>query len=96
MNGARKRENTSRVYPPSTAGLHRWRGKPPEGGWEAGPVTSPRGVSRPKGPMSQVTTRKLVKLAAALRTPRRKVSPMQVAAQLLEEGVARGEWRFGR
>jgi hypothetical protein len=39
--------------------------------------------------MSAATTRKLAKLAEALSTSERKVSPMQVAAQLLEEAVKR-------
>jgi len=58
--------------------------------------TDPRGVGRPKVPMSQATTRKLENLAAALGTPRRKVSPMQVAGQLLEEAVAPVEYGLVR
>jgi hypothetical protein len=38
--------------------------------------------------MSEATAEKLAQLAAALSTAERKVSPMQVAAQLLEEAVA--------
>lgn len=41
--------------------------------------------------MSAATTRKLAQLAHALSTPKRKVSPMQVAARLLEEAVERIE-----
>ena len=41
--------------------------------------------------MSAATERKLVELAEAMSTPGRKVSPMQVAAQLLEGAVARLE-----
>ena len=39
--------------------------------------------------MSAATTRKLRQFAEALSTPERQVSPMQVAAQLLEEAVRR-------
>jgi hypothetical protein len=39
--------------------------------------------------MSEATFAELVALAAAVSTPDRKVSPMQVAAQLLEEAVGR-------
>jgi hypothetical protein len=44
---------------------------------------------RPKVPMSKGTAKKLSKIAKALSTPERKVSPMQIAAQLLEEAVGR-------
>lgn len=54
-------------------------GRPTVSGWE---------LSR-KVPMSRATKRKLDELAAAASTDDRKVSPMQVAAQLLEEGLAR-------
>ena len=56
-------------------------GRPSVSGW----------TSRPKVPMSQATERKLDRLAERASTPGRKVSPMQVAAQLLEEAVARCE-----
>jgi hypothetical protein len=46
-------------------------------------------VCRPKVPMSAATRRRLVEIAEAMSTPQRRVSPMQVAAQLLEEAVAR-------
>ncbi|HWE94012.1 MAG TPA: hypothetical protein VG269_08625 [Tepidisphaeraceae bacterium] len=39
--------------------------------------------------MSKATEQKLAHLAERASTPRRKVSPMQVAAQLLEESAAR-------
>jgi hypothetical protein len=61
----------------------------PSQGERAGRPTNPNWVSRPKVPMSKATARKLEELAAALSTPQRKVSPMQVAAQLLEEALAR-------
>jgi hypothetical protein len=52
-------------------------GRPTDATWE----------SRPKVPMSAATRRRLGEIAAALSTPERQVSPMQVAAQLLEEAV---------
>jgi hypothetical protein len=54
-------------------------GRPSVSGW----------TSRPKVPMSKATEQKLAHLAERASTPQRKVSPMQVAAQLLEEAVAR-------
>jgi hypothetical protein len=39
--------------------------------------------------MSEATRQRLVEIAEAISTPERRVSPMQVAAQLLEEAVAR-------
>jgi len=41
--------------------------------------------------MSEATARKLAEIAEAMCTSGRKVSPMQVAAQLLEEALARME-----
>jgi hypothetical protein len=43
----------------------------------------------PKVPMSAATEAKLARLAERASTPQRKISPMQLAAQLLEEVVAR-------
>jgi hypothetical protein len=43
---------------------------------------------RPKVPMSRATKRRLVQLARKASTPKREVSPMQVAARLLEEALA--------
>ena len=63
----------------------------PSQGERPGRPTNPTWVSRPKVPMSKATAQKLQKLATALSTPRRKVSPMQIAAQLLEEALARVE-----
>jgi len=63
----------------------------PSQGERPGRPTNPRWVRRPKVPMSAATTRKLAQLAHALSTPQRKVSPMQVAARLLEEAVERVE-----
>ena len=39
--------------------------------------------------MSAATLEKLTQLAEQLSTPQRRVSPMQLAAQLLEEALAR-------
>jgi hypothetical protein len=61
----------------------------PSQGERPGRPTDPTWVIRPKVPMSEETTAKLIKIAEALSDDERKVSPMQVAAQLLEEAVAR-------
>ncbi len=45
-------------------------------------------VTTPKVPMSEDTEAKLVRLAARASATGRRVSPMQLAAQLLEEAVA--------
>src|SRR4051812_28500607 len=50
-------------------------GRPSDASWER----------RPKVPMSEATEEKLRRLAERASTPERKVSPMQIAAQLLEE-----------
>ncbi len=54
-------------------------GRPTDATWE----------TRPKVPMSDATQRRLAEIAEAISTPQRRVSPMQVAAHLLEEAVAR-------
>lgn len=59
----------------------------PSQGERPGRPTNPDWASRPKVPMSEETARKLAVIAEAMSTPTRKVSPMQVAAQLLEEAV---------
>jgi hypothetical protein len=46
-------------------------------------------VHHSKVPMSAETVRKLARLAKLASTAERRVSPMQVAAQLLEDAVAR-------
>ncbi len=61
----------------------------PSQGERPGRPTDPEWAIRPKVPMSQATARKLAQIAEAMSTPERKVSPMQVAAQLLEEAVGR-------
>src|SRR2546423_15672027 len=57
----------------------------PGQGDRPGRPTDPTWDSRPKVPMSDATRRRLVQIAEAMSTPQRQVSPMQVAAQLLEE-----------
>jgi hypothetical protein len=61
----------------------------PGQGERPGRPTDPTWLVRPKVPMSEGTAKKLAEIAEALSTPERKVSPMQVAAQLLEEAVSR-------
>jgi hypothetical protein len=60
----------------------------PSQGERPGRPTNAAWVRRPKVPMSERTAKKLADLAAAMSTPQRKVSPMQLAAQLLEEAVS--------
>jgi hypothetical protein len=60
----------------------------PSQGERPGRPTNPNWVIRPKVPMSAATAEKLARLAEALSTNERKVSPMQAAAHLLEEAVA--------
>jgi len=61
----------------------------PSQGERPGRPTDSTWASRPKVPMSEATRRRLVEIAEAMSTPERQVSPMQVAAQLLEEAVGR-------
>src|SRR5438445_13815316 len=61
----------------------------PSQGDRPGRPTNPNWVIRPKVPMSQATAAKLAQIAKAMSTRKRKISPMQVAAQLVEEAVAR-------
>ena len=60
----------------------------PSEGRRPGRPTDARWVRHPKVPMSEATARKLARLAELASTPERRVSPMQIAAQLLEEAVA--------
>lgn len=53
-------------------------GRPSDASWEL----------RPKVPMSRATERRLIRLAEKASTDRRKVGPMQVAAQILEDALA--------
>ncbi|HLN28794.1 MAG TPA: hypothetical protein VK395_13700 [Gemmataceae bacterium] len=61
----------------------------PGQGQRPGRPTDAQWVHHPKVPMSAETEERLSRLAALASTPERKVSPMQLAAQLLEEAVAR-------
>src|SRR5688500_3078506 len=64
------------------ARLQPGRGKRP------GRPTDPRWVRHPKVPMSAATERRLARLAEQASAGGRKVSPMQLAARILEEAVA--------
>jgi hypothetical protein len=59
----------------------------PSGGQRPGRPTDPSWVFHPKVPMSKQTMQKLTELAEQVSTPERKVSPMQVAAQILENAL---------
>jgi hypothetical protein len=59
----------------------------PSQGDRPGRPTNPNWSTRCKVPMSDATLRRLTQLAEDMSTMERKVSPMQVAAQLLEEAV---------
>lgn len=59
----------------------------PSQGDRPGRPTNPTWSVRPKVPMSVTTARKLARIAAAVSSSHRRVSAMQVAAQLLEEAV---------
>ncbi len=61
----------------------------PSQGERPGRPTDSTWATRPKIPMSEATRQRLVEIAEAMSTPERRVSPMQVAAQLLEEAVSR-------
>src|SRR5438552_2698914 len=61
----------------------------PGRGKRPGRPTDASWIHRPKVPMSAATARKLLQLAKQASTPQRKVTATQVAAQLLEEAVAR-------
>jgi hypothetical protein len=60
----------------------------PSQGIRPGRPTAKEWDARSKVPMSSATRRKLRRLAQRMSTTDRKVSPMQVAAQLLEEAMA--------
>jgi hypothetical protein len=65
----------------------------PSHGERPGRPTNPNWITRCKVPMSDATLNRLTQLAEDMSTTERKVSPMQVAAQLLEEAVGRVEVR---
>lgn len=60
----------------------------PGQGQRPGRPTDPEWVHHPKVPMTQTTQEALVRLADLASASGRKVSPMQVAAQLLEQALA--------
>jgi hypothetical protein len=60
----------------------------PGQGRRAGRPTNPNWVRHPKVPMSEATERRLSRLAAQASASGRKVSPMQVAAQILEDALS--------
>ena len=59
----------------------------PSRGQRPGRPTDSTWTRHPKVPMSEDVERKLIAVAQQVSTPERRVSPMQVAAQLLEEAV---------
>src|SRR5437660_65467 len=61
----------------------------PGRGQRPGRPTDATWTRHPKVPMSAATEQKLAALAERISTPERRVSPMQVAAQLLEEALAK-------
>ena len=60
----------------------------PGQGRRAGRPTEAEWVRHPKVPMSEATERRLVRLAREASTSGRKISPMQLAAQILEDVLA--------
>jgi hypothetical protein len=60
----------------------------PSEGRRPGRPTDATWVHHSKVPMTEETVQKLVRLAELASTPERRVSPMQVAAQLLKDAVA--------
>jgi hypothetical protein len=61
----------------------------PSQGRRPGRPSDPLWTVQRKVPMSQETLERLTQLAASISTAERRVSPMQVAAQLLEESLNR-------
>lgn len=59
----------------------------PGQGRRAGRPTNPNWIRHPKVPMSKATEQRLSRLAEQASASGRKVSPMQVAAQILEEAL---------
>lgn len=60
----------------------------PSRGKRPGRPTDANWVRHPKVPMSQATEQRLVRMADRMSNGDRKVSAMQLAAQLLEDAVA--------
>jgi hypothetical protein len=61
----------------------------PSQGRRPGRPSDPLWTVQRKVPMSQETLERLTQLAASISTAERRVSPMQVAAQLLEDSLNR-------
>ena len=61
----------------------------PGQGRRAGRRTEPKWVRHPKVPMSATTEKRLICLAEKGSTSRRKISPMQLAAQILEDALSK-------
>ena len=59
----------------------------PGQGIRPGRPTDASWIRHPKVPMSDVTRQRLIRLAQQISTDGRKVSPMQVAAQILEDAL---------
>ena len=60
----------------------------PGQGRRAGRPTDASWVRHPKVPMSEATERRLIRLAEEASASGRKIRPMQLAAQILEDAVA--------
>lgn len=60
----------------------------PGQGKRAGRPSVPSWVQHPKIPMSEATKQRLLSLAELASAGGRKVSPMQIAAQILEDALA--------
>ena len=60
----------------------------PGQGLRPGRPTDANWVRHPKVPMSEATRQRLARLAEQSSTGGRKVSPMQIAARILEEALA--------
>lgn len=60
----------------------------PGQGVRPGRPSDPSWIESPKVPMSEATIEKLTRIAERAGKTGRKVSPMQVAAQLIEDAVA--------
>jgi hypothetical protein len=59
----------------------------PGQGLRPGRPTDANWVQHPKVPMSEATKQRLTRLAEQSSTASRKISPMQIAAQILEEAL---------
>jgi len=60
----------------------------PSDGKRPGRPTKAEWTRRPKVPMSKKTESRLIELAEQASTPSRRISPMQLAARLLEEALS--------